>query len=231
MSMMKKTLSVLLLATALTGCSTFERGDNIPLCAAIGGVVGGGLGATESSAVAGWGALGFGLTAAAYCWVHGDEDGDGVTNKNDKCPGTPKGTTVDADGCPVPEEVVEEVVVVEEVDVVLVIDNLLFAFDSAVLLDSDIATLNELASKLKAEAPDATLSITGHTDSVGTAAYNQKLSERRAVAVANHLVAQGVPQANIIAVSGEGLTNPVADNATAEGRAKNRRVEVEIDRN
>ena len=220
MSMMKKTLSVLLLATALTGCSTFERGDNIPLCAAIGGVVGGGLGATESSAVAGWGALGFGLTAAAYCWVHGDEDGDGVTNKNDKCPGTPKGTTVDADGCPVPEEAVDEAVVVEEVD-----------FDSDVLLDSDIATLNELASKLKAEAPDATLSITGHTDSVGTAAYNQKLSERRAVAVANHLVAQGVPQANIIAVSGEGLTNPVADNATAEGRAKNRRVEVEIDRN
>jgi outer membrane protein OmpA-like peptidoglycan-associated protein len=49
--------------------------------------------------------------------------------------------------------------------------------------------------------------------------------------VANHLVAQGVPQANIVAVSGEGLTNPVADNATAEGRAKNRRVEVEIDRN
>ena len=97
MSMMKKTLPVLLLATALAGCSTFERGDNIPLCAAIGAVVGGGAGATESAAVAGWGALGFGLTAAAYCWVHGDEDGDGVTNKNDKCPGTPKGTAVDAD--------------------------------------------------------------------------------------------------------------------------------------
>ena len=231
MSMMKKTLPVLLLATALTGCSTFERGDNIPLCAAIGGAVGGGLGATESSAVAGWGALGFGLTAAAYCWVHGDEDGDGVTNKNDKCPGTPKGTEVDEVGCPVVVEVVEEVVVVEEVDVVLVIDNLLFAFDSDVLAEADKAELDELAAKLKSEAPDATMAIAGFTDSVGSDAYNQKLSERRAVSVANYLVAQGVPQASIVGVIGEGEANPVADNATAEGRADNRRVEIAIDRN
>lgn len=231
MSMIKKTLPMLLLATALTGCSTFERGDNIPLCAAIGGVVGGGLGATESSAVAGWGALGFGLTAAAYCWVHGDEDGDGVTNKNDKCPGTPKGTKVDAEGCPLPVEVVVEEVVVEEVDVVLVIDNLLFAFDSDVLSEHDQNELNELAAKLKAEAPDATIALAGYTDSVGTEAYNQKLSEKRAVAVANYLVAAGVPQASIVAVVGNGESNPVASNDTAEGRAKNRRTEVVIDRN
>ena len=230
MSMMKKTLPMLLLATALTGCSTFERGDNIPLCAAIGGAVGAGLGATESSAVAGWGALGFGLTAAAYCWVHGDEDGDGVTNKNDKCPGTPKGTEVDADGCPVPVVVVEEVVI-EEPAVVIVIDSLLFAFDSDVLSEQDKGTLSELATKLKAQAPDATIALAGFTDSVGTDAYNQKLSERRAVAVANYLVAAGVPQASIVAVVGEGETNPVADNATAEGRAKNRRTEVVIDPN
>ncbi|SDU19111.1 Outer membrane protein OmpA [Pseudomonas pohangensis] len=229
MSMMKKTLPMLLLATALTGCSTFERGDNIPLCAAIGGVVGGGLGATESAAVAGWGALGFGLTAAAYCWVHGDEDGDGVTNKNDKCPGTPKGTEVDADGCPVPVVVVEEVVVVEP-DVVLVVNNLHFAFDSDVVSETDKAELDRLAAALKSEAPDATLALAGFTDSVGTDAYNQKLSERRAVAVANYLVAQGVPQASIVGVIGEGESNPVADNATAEGRAENRRVEIAIDR-
>ena len=229
MSMMKKTLPMLLLATALTGCSTFERGDNIPLCAAIGGVVGGGLGATESSAVAGWGALGFGLTAAAYCWVHGDEDGDGVTNKNDECPGTPKGTEVDEVGCPIPVVVIEEVVVVEP-DVVLVVNNLHFAFDSDVVSEVDKAELNRLAAALQAEAPDATLALAGFTDSVGTDAYNQKLSERRAVAVANYLVAQGVPQASIVGVIGEGESNPVADNATADGRADNRRVEIAIDR-
>ena len=229
MSMMKKTLPMLLLATALTGCSTFERGDNIPLCAAIGGVVGGGLGATESAAVAGWGALGFGLTAAAYCWVHGDEDGDGVTNKNDECPGTPPGTEVDEVGCPIPVVVVEEVVI-EEVDVVLVINNLHFAFDSDVVSDMDKAELDRIANALKTEAPDATLAIAGFTDSVGTDAYNQKLSERRAVAVANYLVAAGVPQASIVGVIGEGESNPVADNATAEGRAENRRVEIAIDR-
>lgn len=231
MSMMNKTLPVLLLGLALTGCSTFQKGDNIPLCAAIGGGAGGLAGATESAAVAGWGALGFGLTAAAYCWVHGDEDGDGVTNKHDKCPGTPKGVEVDDQGCPL--EVVEEVVeeVIEEVDVVLVIDNLLFAFDSDVLMSSDKAELDKLAVKLKAEAPDAAIALAGYTDSVGSDVYNQKLSERRAVAVANYLVAAGVPQANIVAVVGNGESNPVATNSTAEGRAKNRRTEVVIDRN
>lgn len=230
MSMMKKTLPMLLLATALTGCSTFERGDNIPLCGAIGAVIGGGAGATESAAVASWGALGFGLTAAAYCWVHGDEDGDGVTNKNDKCPGTPKGTAVDAEGCPLPVEVVEEVVVVEP-DVVIVVNNLHFAFDSDVVSDMDKAELDRVANALKTEAPDATLALAGFTDSIGTDAYNLKLSERRSVAVANYLVAAGVPQASIVGVIGEGESNPVADNATADGRAENRRVEIAIDRN
>lgn len=229
MSIIKKSLPLILVATALGGCSTFEKGD-VPLCAAIGGVVGGGLGATESSAVAGWGALGFGVTAAAYCWVHGDEDGDGVTNKNDKCPGTPRGTEVDADGCPVVIEVVEEVAVVEEVDEVIVINNLHFAFDSAEVNPADQAVLNDVAARLKKEAPDAKLAIAGFTDSVGSDAYNLKLSERRAVAVANYLVNAGVAQSSIVAVAGEGEANPVADNATADGRAMNRRVEIAIDR-
>jgi outer membrane protein OmpA-like peptidoglycan-associated protein len=126
--------------------------------------------------------------------------------------------------------VVEEVVI-EEPEVVLVIDNLTFAFDSDVLSEHDKNLLDELAAKLKAQAPDATIAMAGFTDSIGTEAYNQKLSERRAVAVANYLVAAGVPQASIVGVVGEGESNPVADNATAEGRAMNRRTEVVIDPN
>jgi outer membrane protein OmpA-like peptidoglycan-associated protein len=230
MSMMKKTLPMLLVATALTGCSTFERGDNIPLCAAIGGVVGGGLGATESSAVAGWGALGFGLTAAAYCWVHGDEDGDGVTNKNDKCPGTPKGTEVDADGCPIPVAAVVVEPPVEQAPEVIVISDLTFAFDSAELTDADRQRIDRGVANLKAESPNATLKIVGHTDSVGSEDYNQQLSERRAQSVANYLIAGGINPANITSVAGAGESSPIADNATAEGRAMNRRVEITVTR-
>jgi len=230
MSMMKKTLPMLLVATALTGCSTFERGDNIPLCAAIGGVVGGGLGATESSAVAGWGALGFGLTAAAYCWVHGDEDGDGVTNKNDDCPGTPAGTEVDEVGCPIPVAAVVVEEPVEQAPEVIVISDLTFAFDSAELSAADRARIDRGVATLKAESPNAILQIVGHTDNIGSAAYNQGLSERRAQAVANYLIADGINPANITSVSGAGLTSPIADNATAEGRAMNRRVEITVTR-
>ncbi len=229
MSIMKKALPLALFATVLSGCSTFEKGD-IPMCAAIGGVLGAGAGATESAAVAGAAGLGFGLTAAAYCWVHGDEDGDGVTNKNDKCPGTPQGVEVDVDGCPIVIEVVEEVAVVEEVVEVIVISDLTFAFDSAELNASDKARIDKGVERMKAESPDAKIAVVGYTDSVGPDAYNQKLSERRAVSVANYLVEGGVPQANIVNVSGQGESNPIADNATAEGRSMNRRVELTIER-
>jgi OmpA-OmpF porin, OOP family len=67
----------------------------------------------------------------------------------------------------------------------------------------------------------------GHTDSTGAAGYNQKLSNRRAEAVKAYLVSKGI-ESNRIYTEGKGLTQPVADNATREGRAKNRRVEVEV---
>lgn len=73
--------------------------------------------------------------------------------------------------------------------------------------------------------PDADLEVTGHTDSVGKDAYNQKLSERRAAAVKEYLVKKGVA-ADRITATGYGETRPIADNSTAEGRAVNRRVEV-----
>ena len=141
MSIVRTALPLVLLTSVLTGCAGLQKTD-WPTCAAVGGVIGAGLGATESSAWAGYGALLVGGTAAAYCWVHGDgdEDGDGVPDSRDKCPGTPRGVKVDADGCPPPAPVVEEAVVVKEE--VIVIRDVNFQFDSAKLTAADKDKLN-----------------------------------------------------------------------------------------
>jgi outer membrane protein OmpA-like peptidoglycan-associated protein len=201
-----------------------------PTCALVGGVVGAGLGATESAAWAGYGALLVGGTAAAYCWVHGDgdEDGDGVPDSRDKCPGTPHGVHVDANGCPPPAPVVEEAVVVKEETIV--IRDVHFQFDKATLTESDKEVLDKVATRLKGEASTAQLTVTGYTDSVGSDAYNQKLSDRRAHSVVEYLIQEGVPRSSFVSVVGAGESNPVADNSTADGRAQNRRTEIHIKR-
>jgi len=231
MSIVRTALPLVLLTSVLTGCAGLQKTD-WPTCAAVGGVVGAGLGATESSSWAGGGALVVGGLAAAYCWVHGDgdEDGDGVPDSRDKCPGTPKGVQVDADGCPppVPAPVVEEVVVVKEETIV--IRDVHFQFDSAKLTAADKDKLNTVASRLKQEAASARLTVTGHTDSVGSDAYNKKLSDRRAHSVVEYLIEDGVPRSSFVSVSGAGESQPVADNKTADGRALNRRTEIKIER-
>ncbi|WP_223463184.1 MULTISPECIES: OmpA family protein [unclassified Pseudomonas] len=231
MSIVRTALPLVLLTSVLTGCAGLQKTD-WPTCAAVGGVVGAGLGATESSAWAGYGALLVGGTAAAYCWVHGDgdEDGDGVLDSRDKCPGTPKGVRVDANGCPppAPAPVVEEVAVVKEETIV--IRDVHFQFNKATLTSSDKQVLDKIATRLKAEAPNAQLTVTGHTDSVGSDTYNQKLSDKRAHSVVEYLVEQGVPRSNFVSVVGAGESQPVADNKTADGRAQNRRTEIKIQR-
>ena len=102
----------------------------------------------------------------------------------------------------------------------------LFDFDKSVVKPAGKATLNNLVEKLKAVNLEVIVAV-GHTDSVGTDAYNQKLGQRRADAVKAYLVSQGVP-ANRIYTDSKGESQPVADNRTREGRAKNRRVEVEV---
>jgi outer membrane protein OmpA-like peptidoglycan-associated protein len=105
---------------------------------------------------------------------------------------------------------------------------LLFPFDSDQLLPAAQDNLRRFAQYLRQnENQQLELLIVGHTDSVGTAAYNQGLSERRAAAAARYLVAQGVPT-HRIRTEGRGLHEPVATNATAEGRQLNRRVEVAL---
>lgn len=233
MSIVRTALPLVLLTSVLTGCAGLQKTD-WPKCAAVGGVGGAALGAIESSSWAGWGALIGGGLAAGYCWAHGDgdDDGDGVPNSRDKCPGTPRGTPVDATGCPLvapaPPPVVEEVVVVKEETIV--IRDVRFAFDSDKLTAADKSRLNTIAERLRAEKEGVRLTVTGHTDSVGSDAYNQKLSDRRAHSVVRYLEETGVPKGYFIHVSGAGETQPVADNKTAEGRAMNRRTEIKIQR-
>lgn len=101
-----------------------------------------------------------------------------------------------------------------------------FGFDSVTLSDNFIQSLAEVVSILETN-PQARAVIVGHTDSTGAETYNQRISERRAQAVAVQLVDLGVSQEQL-EWRGAGWSNPIADNATAEGRAKNRRIEVTI---
>jgi OOP family OmpA-OmpF porin len=101
-----------------------------------------------------------------------------------------------------------------------------FDFDKAVLKPAGKAALDDLTGKLKDINLEVIIAV-GHTDSVGTDAYNQKLSVRRAEAVKAYLQGKGV-EANRIYTEGKGEKQPVADNKSAAGRAKNRRVEIEV---
>ena len=104
--------------------------------------------------------------------------------------------------------------------------DVLFDFDKAVLKPEGKAKLDDLASKLKDVALEVIIAI-GHTDSIGSDAYNLKLSVRRAEAVKAYLVGKGI-EPNRIYTEGKGKRQPIADNRTAEGRAKNRRTEIEV---
>ncbi len=102
----------------------------------------------------------------------------------------------------------------------------LFDFDKAVVKPAGKKSIDEAIDKMKGIDVEMIIA-TGHTDSIGTDAYNQKLSERRANAVKEYMVSKGVPAAKITTL-GKGETQPVATNKTAEGRAKNRRVDIEF---
>ena len=140
-----------------------------------------------------------------------DSDGDGVTDDKDQCPGTPRGVKVNQLGCPEREPIV--------------LKGVNFAYDSAELTQPPHAILDGVA-KILTKHPDLKVRIAGHTDSMGTAAYNKKLSQRRAESVMNYLISRGVTRANLTAV-GFGEEQPIASNDEVEGRAKNRRVELQ----
>jgi OOP family OmpA-OmpF porin len=102
----------------------------------------------------------------------------------------------------------------------------LFDFDKSVVRPDGKKSIDEALAKLNGVDLEMVIA-TGHTDSIGTDAYNQKLSERRAAAVKDYLVSKGIPASKITTI-GKGESQPVATNKTAEGRQKNRRVDIEF---
>jgi OOP family OmpA-OmpF porin len=140
-----------------------------------------------------------------------DTDGDGVADYKDQCPDTPAGAVVNELGCSKP----------------LVLEGVNFELDSDQLTGASEAILAPIAQAHKMYHADVALVISGHTDSTGSDAYNQDLSQRRAESVRAYLVSQGSPADKLSAV-GYGESNPVADNGTKEGRAQNRRVELSV---
>jgi OOP family OmpA-OmpF porin len=101
----------------------------------------------------------------------------------------------------------------------------LFDFDKSTIKPDAAAQLDEFAARIGRLSSVDSVSVVGHTDSVGTDAYNEKLSMRRASSVSDYLVGRGV-NAAVINTSGMGESQPVADNSTADGREQNRRVEI-----
>jgi OOP family OmpA-OmpF porin len=238
MSVLTRTvLPVVLLGSLLTGCATHSDGTaplnqrTWPICSVIGGLVGGGLGALESGGwAAGGAALGI-LTGGLICYAQdGDEDDDGVFDRRDRCPDTPANTPVEHHGCPLPqypasvkpEPVQSEVITLSDAG------DVLFAFNQSELTPAAQSKLDSLMPKLQS-ADVVSIKVIGHTDSVGSDTYNQALSERRASSVAAYLLSQGLAP-NKLTSEGKGQSQPVADNETEEGRAKNRRVELHINR-
>ncbi|MFW5658718.1 MAG: DUF5723 family protein, partial [Bacteroidota bacterium] len=148
---------------------------------------------------------------------YADSDGDGVKDLEDECPNTPG--PVENNGCPELEEEEEEALQTA-------FDNLEFKSGSAQIKATSYESLVKLAEVLK-QRPEYSLRISGHTDNVGYAANNMQLSIRRANAVKTFLEQNGIEDDRLI-TQGFGQTKPIAPNDTEEGRAKNRRVEMEI---
>jgi len=134
-----------------------------------------------------------------------DSDGDGVIDAKDKCPNTPKGATVNAEGC-------------------WVIPAVLFDTDKTEIKGIYRSGIDSVIDVLR-DNPGVKMEIQGHTDSRGSAAYNQRLSERRAEAVKAYMVARGI-SADRLTAKGFGSSRPVAGNDNEAGMAKNRRAEL-----
>lgn len=169
-----------------------------------------------------------------------DSDGDGVYDGLDQCPDTPRGATVDAKGCPLdsdgdgvydgldacPDTPAGAKVDSRgcEIPAVITLSGVTFEVNTANLQPDSRSVLNEMAAQLKAN-PTVKVEVAGHTDNTGEADYNLDLSQRRAEAVRDYLIGQGVDAGQLTA-RGYGETQPVADNATRAGRQQNRRVEL-----
>jgi len=149
---------------------------------------------------------------ASGCVIVLDDDQDGVLNSKDICPNTPLNSAVDTNGCP------------KSVTLDIKFEN-----NSYKVKEESFSNIDKYAKFLKTYT-NYSAKIVGYTDSVGSAAYNQKLSEKRAHKVVSMLTDRGV-DASQLSSKGMGEANPIADNATEEGRSSNRRIEAELIKN
>ena len=150
------------------------------------------------------------------CPLNTDEDGDGVQDADDNCPGTLPGFEVDEGGCVVIDEKQQEVT----------LPGVNFELGSAQLTQNAQTLLGQVVQSMNNQF-NLLVEVQGHTDSQGGEAFNQSLSERRAQSVVRYLVDQGIAP-NRFRATGFGESLPTADNGTAEGRAKNRRVVLKV---
>ncbi len=171
-----------------------------------------------------------------------DNDGDGIPDDKDKCPNKPETFNgyQDKDGCPdVKPKPVEQPKVIEKpkkAEPKKVVEKkkpkiyrlkyITFKVNSYELTEKAKAELDKFASTIKAY-PEAELFVKGYTDNTGAKSYNIMLSKKRANAVREYLITKGIPAFKIKA-DGFGPANPIASNKTREGRAKNRRIEIEV---
>jgi len=145
-------------------------------------------------------------------WCKKDSDGDGVADCMDKCPDTPKGTAVDAHGCPPVAD-----------QGVIIFRNIQFDFDKSIVKQRSYAVLDDVVAYMEVNK-GVKMEIQGHTDNKGTAVYNKKLSYRRADSVRKYMVGKGIAPERL-KVSGFGFDKPVVPNNSDENRSLNRRVE------
>jgi len=174
--------------------------------------------------------LGDDMSISQYRVIY-DRDQDGVRDEKDKCPSTPFRVKVNADGCKIVREIIpekeivvneEEMVIEEPVKIVTL--RLNFKTAAYTILENSFDEVNEFAQFLR-DHPEYTAKIVGHTDSRDRFNRNMTLSQNRAQAVKDMLINLGVSRDRLSSL-GVGAHEPVATNATAEGRALNRRIEV-----
>lgn len=147
------------------------------------------------------------------CSVDNDADADGVRDDSDRCPDTVWRLVVGDDGCALRSQSV-------------ILENVAFEFDSAVLTSNARALLKQVVLGINGQ-PTMRVEIAGHTDSLGPEAYNLDLSRRRAWAVRDFLWKNGVPVSRLVA-EGYGEYHPIGDNESEAGRERNRRVEFRV---
>ena len=245
MSKLYRIALVLLMGSLAAGCANQEIKPATVLCPLLGATLGAGIAAGVGGDSAGPEAAGAVLGAVAGYFIcrekpveapapaptpvapapapkpvavaPKDSDGDGVIDPNDKCPGTPAGVKVNAEGCP-------------EVGTTLMsLQGVNFDTDSAKLKAESTTILDQAAEVLNQQAA-VSVRIEGHTDSRGSDAYNQVLSEKRAKSVMEYLVGKGISAARLTS-AGFGESKPVVANDSAANMAKNRRVDLVVTNN